>query len=47
MDLHIKAYYLNHWLLSLYAFKALHCSVTLLSKGWNYIFAVYLDLDKS
>ena len=30
-----QAYHLNHWLLSLYAFKYLHCSVTLLPRGWN------------
>ena len=35
MDLHIMVYHLNHWLLSLYAFKYLHYSVTLLSQGWN------------
>ena len=35
MDLHIKAYHLNLWLLSFYAFKSLHYSVTLLSRGWN------------
>ena len=33
MDQHIKAYHLNHWLLSLYAYKYLQCSVTLLSQG--------------
>ena len=27
MDLHIKAYHLNHWLVSLYAFKYLQYSV--------------------
>ena len=36
MDLHNKAYNLNHWMLSLYAFKYLQCSVTLLSQGWKY-----------
>ena len=35
IDLHIKAYHLNHWLLSLYGFKYLHYSVTLSSLGWN------------
>ena len=45
MDLHIKAYHFNHWLLSLYAIKYLHCSVTLLSRGWNKFFGVYSDLD--
>ena len=33
MDLHIKAYNLNHWFLSLYGFQYLHYSVTLLSQG--------------
>ena len=43
--LHIKAYHLNHWMLSLYAFKYPHCSVTLLSQGWNYFCYVYSHLD--
>ena len=43
MDLHIKAYHLNHWLLSLYALKYLHYSVTLSSRGWNWYFGVYSD----
>ena len=38
MDLYINAYHLNNWLLSMYAFKYLYCSVTLLSQGWNYFF---------
>ena len=41
----MKAYHLNHWLLSLHEFKYLHYSVTLLSRGWNYFFGVYSDLD--
>ena len=45
MDLHIKAYHLNHWLLSLYAFKYLHYSVTLSSRGWNSCPGVWSDLD--
>ena len=45
MDLHIKAYHLNHWLMSLYVFKYLQCSVTLLSQGWNSYFGVYSDLN--
>ena len=32
LHLHIKAYHLNNWLLSLYASKYLHCSVTLSSR---------------
>ena len=46
LDLHIKAYHLNHWLLSLYAFKYLHCFVALSSWGWNYFFGVYSQLDR-
>ena len=34
-DLHMKAYHLNHWLLSLHELKYLHYSVTLSSRGWN------------
>ena len=34
MDIHIKVYNWNHWLLSLYAFKHLHYSVTLSSGRW-------------
>ena len=30
MDLHMKAYHFNHWLLSVHEFKYLHYSVTLL-----------------
>ena len=45
MNLHIKAYHLNHWLLSLYALKYLQCSLTLLTRGWNYYFGVYSDLN--
>ena len=45
MDLHIKAYHLNHWLLSLYGFKYLHYSVTLSSRGWNPFPGVCSDLD--
>ena len=45
MNLHIKAYQLNHWLLSLYGFKYLHYSVTLLSRGWNLFSGVCSDLD--
>ena len=45
LDLHIKAYHLNHWLLSLYGFKYLHFSVTLLSQGWNPFPGVCSDLD--
>ena len=33
MDLHINAYCLNHWLLSLYDLRHLHYSVPLLSRG--------------
>ena len=40
MDLHMKAYHLNHWLLSLHQFKYLHYSATLLSRGWNKFFGV-------
>ena len=43
MDLHIKAYHLNHWLL--YDFKYLHYSVTLLSQGLNQFPGVCSDLD--
>ena len=32
IDLHIKAYHLNYWLLFLYGFKYLHYSVTLSSQ---------------
>ena len=35
MDLHIKAFHLNHRLLSLYDFRYLHYSVTLSSRRWN------------
>ena len=45
MDLHIKAYHLNRWLLSLYGLKYLHFSVTLLSRGWNSFPGVCSDLD--
>ena len=45
MDLHIKAYHLNHWLLSLYAFDDIHYSVTLLSRRWNPFPGVCSDLD--
>ena len=45
MDLHSKAYHLNYWLLSLYAFKYPQCCVTLLSQGWNLYFGVYSDLN--
>ena len=45
MDLHIKAYHLNHWLLSLYAFQFLYYPVTLSSRGWNLYFCVYSDLN--
>ena len=44
MDLHIKAHHLNHWLLSLYAFKYLHYSVTLSSRGGTNIL-VFTDLN--
>ena len=47
MDLHIKAYHLNHWLLSLHEFRYLHYSVTLLSRGWNKFFGVCSDLNLS
>ena len=40
MDLHIKAYPWNHWLLSLYAFKYLQRSVTLLSRGGTNILVI-------
>ena len=33
MDLYITAFYLNHYVLALYAFRYLHCSLTLLSRG--------------
>ena len=45
MDLHIKA--LNHWLLSLYAFKYLPYSVTLSSRGWNFFFVLTQTLISS
>ena len=45
MDLHNKAYHLNHWLLSLYGIKYLHYSVTLLSRGWNSFPGVCSHLD--
>ena len=45
MDLHVKAYHFNQWLLSLYAFKYLYCSITLSSRGWNWYFSVYSDLN--
>ena len=45
MDLHRKAYHLNHWLFSLHAFKYLHYSVTLSSRGWNCFFGVCSDLN--
>ena len=44
-DLHIKIYHLNHCLLSLYGFKYLHYSVTLLSRGWNSFPCVCSDFD--
>ena len=45
MDLHIKAYHLNHWLLSLYGFRYLLYSVIPLSQGWNSFPGVCSDLD--
>ena len=45
MDLHVKAYHFNHWLLSLHNLKYLHYSVTFSSRGWNYFFGVCSDLD--
>ena len=44
-DLHIKAYHLKHWLLSLYGFKYLHYSLILLSQGGNSFPGVCSDLD--
>ena len=45
MDLHMKAFHLNHWLLSSHEFKYLHYTVTLLSWGRNKFFGVCSDLD--
>ena len=41
----IKAYHLNHLLLSLYAFEYLHYSVILSSRRWNPFPGVCSDLD--
>ena len=47
MDLHIKAHHLNHWLFSLYAFKYLHFSVTILSRGGTNILVFSQTLIKA
>ena len=47
IDIHIKAYHLNHKLMSLYDFKYLQYSVTLSSRGWNPYPDVWSDLDVS